>query len=191
MTELESERKKLVEALFNNKILNENKWKEISLPIRHGGLGINVSSLTEDSNTQLRKCEVVTEDLKSKLLNQDYTLPMKHDLKDLKKLPEKSYKTKTQELGETESEVAQKQRMVELSSKCTNSWLHAMPISAQRRYLSKNEFQDALSLRFGMKIKGVALKCACGDTNTTIHANNCKVGGYVTRRHDVMRNFLQ
>ena len=35
------------------------------------------------------------------------------------------------------------------------------------------------------------MKCACGDTNTTIHANNCKVGGYVTRRHDVMRNFLQ
>ena len=90
-----------------------------------------------------------------------------------------------------ESEVSQKQRMVELSSKCTNSWLHNMPISAQRRYMSKNEFQDALSLRFGMKIKGIALKCACGDTNTTIHANNCKVGGYVTRRHDVMRNFLQ
>ena len=66
-----------------------------------------------------------------------------------------------------------------------------MPISAQRRYMSKNEFQDALSLRYGMQIKGVALKCACGDTNTTIHANNCKLGGYVTRRHDAMRNFLQ
>ena len=82
-------------------------------------------------------------------------------------------------------------RMAELSSKHTNSWLHAMPIAAQRRYLLKNEFQEALRLRFGMKIEGVALKCACGYTNTTIHANNCKVGGYVTRRHDVMRNFLQ
>ena len=161
------------------------------IPTRHGGLGINVSSLTEDSNTQYRKCEVVTEDLKSKLLNQDYTLPMKHDLKELRKLQEKNYKTKAEELRMMESEVSQKQRMVELSSKCTNSWLHAMPISAQRRYMSKNEFQDALSLRFGMKIKGIALKYACGDTNTTIHANNCKVGGYVTRRHDVMRNFLQ
>ena len=66
-----------------------------------------------------------------------------------------------------------------------------MPIAAQRRYLSKNEFQDALCLRFGVKIKGGALKCACGDTKTTIHANNCKVDGYVTRRDDVMRNFLQ
>ena len=77
--------------------------------------------------------------------------------------------------------------MVELSSKYTNSWLHAMPIAAQRRYLSKNKLQDALSLR----IKGATLKCACGDTNTPIHANNCKVGGYETRRHDVRRNFLQ
>lgn len=85
MTEIKSERERLVEALFDNKILNQNKWKEISLPTRHGGLGINVSSLTEDSNIQYRKCEVVTEDLKSKLLNQDYTLPMKHDLKELRK----------------------------------------------------------------------------------------------------------
>ena len=68
MTEIESERKKLVEALYDNKILNQNKWKEISLPTRHGGLGINVSSLIEDSNTQYRKCEVVTQDLKNKLL---------------------------------------------------------------------------------------------------------------------------
>ena len=90
MTEVESERKKFVEALFDNKFLNENKWKEISLPTRHGGLGINVSSLNEDSNTQYRKCEVVTEDLKSKLLNQDYTLPMKHDLKELRKLQRKT-----------------------------------------------------------------------------------------------------
>ena len=55
VTEIESERKKLVEALFDNKIHNQNKWKEISLPTRHGGLGINVSSLNEDSNTQYRK----------------------------------------------------------------------------------------------------------------------------------------
>ena len=89
---------------------------------------------------------MVNEDLKSKLLNQDYTLPMKHDLKELRKLQEKNYKTKAEELRMMESEVSQKQRMVELSSKYTNSWLHAMPIAAQRRYLSKNEFQDALSL---------------------------------------------
>ena len=150
-----------------------------------------MSSLIEDSNTQYRKCEVVTQDLKNKLVNQDYTLPMKHDLKELRKSQEKCYKAKAEELRTMESEVAQKQRMVELSSKCTNSWLHAMPISAQRRYMSKNEFQDALSLRYGMQIKGVALKCACGDTNSTIHANNCKLGGHITRRHDAMRNFLQ
>ena len=44
-TDKESERQKLVEALFDNKIHNPNKWKEISLPTRHGGLGTNVSSL--------------------------------------------------------------------------------------------------------------------------------------------------
>ena len=65
---------------------------------------------------------------------------MKRDLKELRKLQEKSYKSKAEELRESESEVAQKQRMVELSSKYTNSWLHAMAIAAQRNYLSRNEF---------------------------------------------------
>ena len=69
MAEVESERNKFVETPFDNKIIDENKWKEISLPTRHGGLGINVSNLAEDSNTQYRKCEAVTEDLKNKLLS--------------------------------------------------------------------------------------------------------------------------
>ena len=100
-----------------------------------------MSSHTEEANTQHRKCEAVTEDLKNKLINQDYILPMKHCLKVLRKLQEKSYKSKAEELRERESEVAQKQSRAELSSKHTNSWLHATPIAAQRRYLSRNEFQ--------------------------------------------------
>ena len=52
MTEVESERKKLVEALVDKKIMNPNKWKEISLPTRHGGTGINVPNLSEEANAQ-------------------------------------------------------------------------------------------------------------------------------------------
>ena len=63
--------------------LIKNKGKEISLPTRHGGLVIKVSNLTEDANTQYRMCEVVTEDLKNKLINQDYILPKKYDLNGL------------------------------------------------------------------------------------------------------------
>ena len=39
---------------------------------------------------------------------------MKHDLKELRKSQEKCYKAKAEELRTMESEVAQKQRMVEL-----------------------------------------------------------------------------
>ena len=60
-----------------------------------------------NTNAQHRKCETVTEDLKNKLINQDYTLPTKPDLKELPKLQEKSYKRKAEELREMESEIAQ------------------------------------------------------------------------------------
>ena len=51
------------------------------------------------------------------MISQAYTLPMKLDLKVLRKLQEKRYKRKAEELREMESEIAQKQRMAELRSK--------------------------------------------------------------------------
>ena len=98
LSEVELERKKMVEVLCNKKIIKPRKWNEISLPTRHGGLGINVTSLSEEANAQYSKCEVVSDDLKKKLINQDHTLPLKPDLKELKKLQEKNMKRKAEEV---------------------------------------------------------------------------------------------
>ena len=38
------------------------------------------------------------------------------------------------------------------------------------------------------KIQGVPSKCACGNVNSIYHALDCKLGGYVSMRHNAIRD---
>ncbi len=54
--------------------------------------------------------------------------------------------------------------------------------------LNKQEFHDAVLLRYNFKIKGVASVCVCGQQNSVNHALICKLGGYVSLRHNNLRD---
>ena len=54
--------------------------------------------------------------------------------------------------------------------------------------MNKQEFHDAILLRYNFKVKGVAAACACGEQNTVNHALICKLGGYVALRHNSLRD---
>ena len=55
--------------------------------------------------------------------------------------------------------------------------------------MNKGEFRDAVSLRYNKPLRGVSSKCPCGQKFDTNHALNCKRGGFVTIRHNNMRDF--
>ena len=76
------------------------------------------------------------------------------------------------------------QRIVELNSmKCTFLWLTALPIQEQGFYLDKQEFCDALSLRFGWQLYDVPGHCVCGSSFSVDHAMIRKHGGLTFLRH--------
>lgn len=52
--------------------------------------------------------------------------------------------------------------------------------------LSKQDFRNAINLRYGWDIPGIHSNCACGSKNSIDHALICKKGGYVSYRHDVL-----
>ena len=54
--------------------------------------------------------------------------------------------------------------------------------------LNKQEFRDAVCLRYGWKIKDTPNYCACGEKNDVCHTLNCKKGGFVTMRHNAIRD---
>ena len=62
--------------------------------------------------------------------------------------------------------------------KGASSWLSALPIKAIGYALNKQEFTDAVCMRYGWKVKGILTHCACGETNSGSQPHRCKMCGF-------------
>ena len=60
--------------------------------------------------------------------------------------------------------------------KGASAWLNAIPLKKQGLDLNKQEFRDALRLRYNLRLKGLPSNCVCGERFDEIHALSCKKG---------------
>ena len=67
-----------------------------------------------------------------------------------------------------------------------SSWLGVLPSVEFGFALNKGEFRDAL--RYRRPLIGLPAMCLCGEKYVT-HTLNCKKGGFVTMRHNNLRDF--
>jgi len=74
--------------------------------------------------------------------------------------------------------------------KGVSSWLSTPPTFEHNTVLSKSDFKDAISLRYGLPLADLPTKCVCGKDNTPYHAQTCASGGYRAARHDHIRDLL-
>ena len=58
--------------------------------------------------------------------------------------------------------------------KGASAWLSALPLKKLGYVLNKQEFRDAICLRYGWEIKGTPKSCVCGEDNSLDHALICK-----------------
>ncbi len=72
--------------------------------------------------------------------------------------------------------------------KGVSSWLTSLPLIDFGFVLSKTEFHDALKLRYNKPLKNIPRNCACGRTNNIHHALSCKKRGFVSLRHNQVRD---
>ena len=56
--------------------------------------------------------------------------------------------------------------------------------------MTKQEFHDAVALRYNFKISNVSGLCFCNQKNSINHSLICKMGGYVHLRHNSMRDTI-
>ena len=81
------------------------------------------------------------------------------------------------------------QRAMDLNSEPgSSSWLTALPLRDQGFHLNKQEFWDALHLRYGWKLVNIPSHCVCGSTFTPDHAMICRHGGLTFVRHNEIRD---
>ena len=179
----------------------------MSLPSRNGGLGIYNPTITSENNFEDSKTitkhiadlilkqewmcpdESKTKEAKAKVVNQKREREKEHlrHLKNQISEPEKKKKDKIKQTpGPKEPTLS---KALELAhQKGASSWLTALPLKENNFVLNKEEFRDALALRYGWRPKHLPQKCACGAVNTITHCLDCKLGGYINMRHNETRN---
>ena len=90
------------------------------------------------------------------------------------------------------SEVRESQaKIIDLASeKGASSWLTSLLIAKYGFVLNKQMFHDAICLRYNFALKLVARTCVCGEDYTINHCLTCKKDGYVTLRHNSLRDLI-
>ena len=68
------------------------------------------------------------------------------------------------------------------------NWLTALPIKEHNYHLNKEQLWDALRIRFDWEIPRLPSECACGSKFNLAHALSCKKGGFVSIRHNEVRD---
>ena len=180
-----------IPTITNGHKCNDEERLLLTLPPRLGGLGIPnpVTRADQEYNNSLK----VTSALAERIITQEQWNDV--DEQNIKEIKSKISKERciTQEncLKEILTNLSgQMKRKLTLAQETgASNWLSALPIRAKGfSSLNKQEFTDALALRFGWIVKGLLEVFACGENFDESHAMSCQKGGFISIRHDEIRD---
>ena len=180
---------KLLPAILGSTISAVDR-KLFTLPIRDGGLGI--LALIEKASIDFESSKIVTAPLVAVMIAQGHDIP---DQLQIKKVRSETTArllqlNKSRKLNVIDSlDKGTKRATEQNSEKGASSWLSVLPLQEHGFTLNKAEFHDALALRYNRNISNLPSKCVCGELFDVNHAMNCKKGGFVSIRHDSIRDF--
>ena len=163
-----------------------------SLPPREGGLGIPL--LKEESQEQFRGSSIITESHVQSIVNQEMSLQQPSEnhqekFSDYRAMKRTAIEEKLLCL-EKELPSDTLRAVNQARDKGASSWLNAIPLKQQDFDLNKEEYRDALRIRYNLPLEGLPRSCACGEQFNINHALTCKKGGFISIRHDEVRDLL-
>ena len=162
-----------------------------ALPYRYGGLGIVNPVMAADGEYQ--RSLKITEDLTNLIREQEMDF-LKFDKEKMRETKNKESQKKEKDLKKEQENICNevdeklKRLLLAAGEKGASSWLSALPLKKLGYTLNKQEFKDAISLRYGWEVPGMPRFCGCGKPNSMDHILTCKKRGYVSMRHNVLRN---
>ena len=178
----------LIPAITERKC-NQLDRNILALPVRLGGLGLGNPSL--EARCEYASSVKVTKPLVEQIVSQSHQLPEDS----LTKLAEQEVRSeRSKELehrAERIKEMAPRktQRALDLATeKGSSAWLTVLPLQDLGFNLNKREFRDAVKLRYDWPVKDIPSTCACGEAFTVDHSMICKLGGFITQRHNELRD---
>ena len=76
-----------------------------------------------------------------------------------------------------------------VTEKGSSNWLNSLPLKEHDFYLDKVTFWDSIHLRYSFPLPRLPVKCVCDASFSVEHALTCKKGGFITIRHNEVRDF--
>jgi hypothetical protein len=183
-------RNKFIPAITGGHYCSDEERELFSLPVKLGGLGIR--NLTDWSDIEYNNARSITEKLTTNITEQKKNFNMtKEELSTIKNEMKKARKDRnTNKLSHLRHNMSDKQRRQNdiLQESASSNWLTTIPLSEFQYELNKQEFWDCLRLRYGYPIPGLPTRCPCGAEFDIQHSMSCKKGGFVTLRHNEVRD---
>ena len=177
---------KFIKCLVEGYEFNATERLLFSLPTKLGGLGIQIPS--QASDCQYENSRSVTQDLSDHVRQQKETLDINYDsIKRAKTVLKKNKQTQLEtKLNDVRANLSNSKLLLldAVTEHGASSWLSALPIKDQGFYLNKQSFFDAIYLRYGIPLRRMPIHCVCGSNYSIEHALSCKLGGFVTIRHN-------
>ena len=164
----------------------------IALNPNDGGLGIE--NLEETAAFQFQASKIKTQIHVDTIVNQEQTMrELTEDGRTQKDTEGQVRQSKQQRRKEkTEAPIPDymKRCVEQARDNGASSWLNALPLKDQKLNLNKEQFTDALKLRYNQRLRNLPTHCPCGEVFNVEHALNCKKGGFIAQRHDNLRDLF-
>ena len=160
----------------------------MSLPCRLGGLSIPIP--TNISDHQFSASKQISVPLASLIIQQsrEFSIPSLQSIKcNIRRTKQQLLNTQFHNIKSRTDPLLQ--RTIDmLSAKCSSLWLTALPIREQGFHLNKQEFQDALRLRYEWELSRGPSHSMCGATFSANHAMICCLGRLTFIRHNELQD---
>ena len=188
---------KLLPALTGRVNFSADELALLRLPARLGVMGLpNFSAV---ASTELSASKNMTRSQVQEILLQN----VQHETPSVRSVHQEAVKERNSaKLFRRKQEVARQKSLLEawdgkrrrqieiLAEKGSSSWLTALPLEEHGFWLKKQDFRDALALRYDWQLHNIPSTCICGTDFSPDHAMTCSFGGFPTIRHNELRDFI-
>ena len=186
---------KLIPTLFGTHNLDVHRSNVTSLKTSDGGLGI--SKLSIEAKDQYSASRIVTGLHVHSIMQQENEMRRTDEQgRSANDLKSESVSQKREAQRSRKDEILRtipdslRPYIEQAQDKGASAWLSAIPLREQQLDLNKEEFRDALRIRYNMRLEDLPSKCVCGENFDLDHALICKKGGFISARHNNLRDFF-